>query len=106
MPIDNAGVVTVGAAPGAESLRVTPVSSANRCVTLAGSNGGNSAIGASAGGIQFTAIPIPPSYTVGTLPAVGTAGGMIYVSNETGGAVQAFSDGTNWRRVTDRAIVS
>lgn len=49
-----------------------------------------------------------PSYTVGTVPAAGThgAGAMIYVSNETGGAVPAFSDATNWRRVTDRAVVS
>ena len=31
---------------------------------------------------------------------------MIYVSNESGGAVIAFSDGTNWRRVTDRAVIS
>ena len=46
------------------------------------------------------------SYTVATLPSAATAGGMIYVSNETGGAVPAFSDGTNWRRVTDRAVVS
>ncbi len=45
-------------------------------------------------------------YTVSELPSASTAGGMIYVSNETGGAVMAFSDGTNWRRVTDRAIVS
>ena len=46
------------------------------------------------------------SYTVSTLPSAAIAGGMIYVSNESGGAVMAFSDGTNWRRVTDRAIVS
>ena len=45
-------------------------------------------------------------YTVTTLPAATTAGGVIYVSNETGGAVIAFSDGTNWRRSTDRAVVS
>ncbi len=31
---------------------------------------------------------------------------LIYVTDETGGAVPAFSDGTNWRRVTDRAVVS
>lgn len=30
----------------------------------------------------------------------------IVVTDEAGGAVMAFSDGTNWRRVTDRAIVS
>lgn len=29
-----------------------------------------------------------------------------FVTNESGGAVPAFSDGTNWRRVTDRAIVT
>lgn len=47
------------------------------------------------------------SYTVGTVPSASTvAGQFIYVSNETGGAVPAYSDGSNWRRVTDRAIIS
>jgi len=46
------------------------------------------------------------SYTVATLPSASVAGGMIYVSDETGGAVMAFSDGTNWRRVTDRSVVA
>lgn len=48
------------------------------------------------------------SYTVATAPSAATqgAGKLIYVSNEAGGAVIAFSDGTNWRRVTDRAIIS
>jgi len=45
------------------------------------------------------------SFTVATLPAQVT-GGIIFVSDETGGAVLAFSDGTNYRRVTDRAIVA
>ena len=31
---------------------------------------------------------------------------LIFVTDEAGGAVLAFSDGTNWRRVTDRAVVS
>ena len=49
-----------------------------------------------------------PSYTVATLPAVPavTRPGLIFVSDETGGAVPAFSDGSSWRRVTDRVIVS
>jgi hypothetical protein len=47
-----------------------------------------------------------PSYTTSTLPAASPAGAMIYVTNESGGAVPAFADGTNWRRVTDRAIVT
>ena len=31
---------------------------------------------------------------------------IIFVSDEAGGAVPAFTDGVNWRRVTDRNIVS
>ncbi|MFN7180650.1 DUF2793 domain-containing protein [Hyphomonas sp.] len=34
------------------------------------------------------------------------AGAILHVPDEAGGAVLAFSDGTNWRRVTDRAVVS
>ena len=48
-----------------------------------------------------------PSFTVATLPsAPDNPQMMLYVSDEAGGAVPAFSDGTFWRRVTDRAIVS
>ena len=47
-----------------------------------------------------------PSYTVANLPPISQEGGMIYVSDESGGAVTAFSDGVNWRRTTDRVIVS
>lgn len=47
------------------------------------------------------------SYTVATLPdATLWTGAEVFVSDETGGAVTAFSDGTNWRRSTDRAVVS
>ncbi|KAF0130520.1 MAG: hypothetical protein FD152_2110 [Xanthobacteraceae bacterium] len=55
-------------------------------------------------GVPFTL----PSYTVATVPSASamTAGTEIFVTNEAGGAVPAFSDGTNWRRVTDRAVIS
>lgn len=46
------------------------------------------------------------SYTVATLPAATTAAKILYVSNEAGGATIAFSDGTNWKRVSDLATVS
>ncbi len=47
------------------------------------------------------------SFTVATVPTASLwTAAEIFVSDETGGAVPAFSDGTNWRRVTDRAIVS
>ena len=45
------------------------------------------------------------SYAKTALPPVSTAG-LIYVTNDTGGAVPAFSDGVNWRRVTDRAVIA
>lgn len=48
-----------------------------------------------------------PTYTVSTVPsAANYARAWIYVSNESGGAQPAFSDGTNWRRATDRAVIS
>jgi hypothetical protein len=47
------------------------------------------------------------TYTVSTLPSAASyPRGVIYVSNEAGGATLAFSDSTNWRRVQDRAVVS
>lgn len=54
----------------------------------------------------FTAPVTVPSYVKTALPSAAAKGQIIYVSNETGGAVLAFSDGTNWRRVTDRNVVS
>jgi Protein of unknown function (DUF2793) len=45
---------------------------------------------------------------VAALPSAAGAGpgSVIYVGNAAGGAVLAFSDGTDWRRVTDRTIVN
>ena len=33
-------------------------------------------------------------------------GALVYVTDETGGAIPCFSDGTNWRRMSDRAVAS
>lgn len=46
-----------------------------------------------------------PSYTVAGVPTA-VEGGLIFVSNESGGAVPAFGSGGNWLRVTDRAVIS
>ena len=59
--------------------------------------------------VQAFGVPVRlPSYTVAGAPlaASAAAGALIFLTDEAGGAVVAFSDGTNWRRVTDRAIVS
>ena len=50
--------------------------------------------------------PTGDSFLVASLPSAAQPGQMIYVSDETSGSVMAFSDGSNWRRITDRAIVS
>jgi len=47
------------------------------------------------------------SYLVATLPAASAgAGAVIFVLDEAGGATIAFSDGTYWRRVADRLVVT
>ena len=50
-----------------------------------------------------------PGYVKTAMPDATNAsqmGRMIWVSNDTGGATPAFCDGTNWRRVSDRAIIA
>jgi hypothetical protein len=56
----------------------------------------------------ITYLDSPDPFTVATLPTVSTypLGKIIFVTDESGGSVPAFNDGTNWRRVTDRNIVS
>jgi hypothetical protein len=59
-------------------------------------------------GVLYPDQLVLPSKTVaelGNLSAI-PAGQFVYCSDESGGSIPAFSDGTNWRRVTDRAIVT
>jgi hypothetical protein len=50
---------------------------------------------------------IIPTYIVASLPtASANKDALITVSDEAGGYALAFSDGTNWRRSTDRVVVS
>jgi len=58
------------------------------------------------GYMSATVGEVSQSFTVETLPNPSVPGQLIFVSNESGGTTIAFSDGTNWRRVQDRAIVS
>lgn len=53
-------------------------------------------------------LPLPAfTSTVATLPDPEVyINHIIYVIDETGGPILAFSDGTDWLRVTDRVIVS
>lgn len=85
-----------------------------------GAETGHLAFGAIANGSMVNALSVTgtavqsllphklPVYTVAGAPSAGAAGAgsLIHVSNEIDGAVVAFSDGTVWRRVTDRAVIS
>ena len=56
---------------------------------------------------KVSGVAMLTTYTVATLPdASDYEGGMVYVSDETGGAVIVFSDGISWRRCTDRVVAS
>lgn len=47
------------------------------------------------------------SYAKAALPSAATyVRGLIYVTDDIGGATPAFSDGTNWRRTADRNVIS
>jgi len=52
--------------------------------------------------------PVPlPAFVKADLPAAASFPRcLIFVPDEAGGAVPAFSDGAAWRRVTDRNVVS
>lgn len=57
--------------------------------------------------LKSAALVQAPSYAKAALPsAVTYARGIIYVTDDVGGAVLAFSDGAAWRRVTDRAVIA
>ena len=47
------------------------------------------------------------SYTVAKVPDVAAnLSGLIFISDESGGPTPAWSDGTNWRRFSDGAVIS
>jgi hypothetical protein len=60
------------------------------------------------GGVIYPDQLVIPTYTVAQLANLSAtpAAQFVYCSDESGGAIPAFSDGTNWRRVSDRAIVT
>jgi len=65
-------------------------------------------VGLPTDGTKGMQAPLPLKvYTVATVPTASVyADCLIAVSDETGGYTLAYSDGTNWRRVQDRAVVS
>jgi len=85
-----------------------------RTTVLGSSNGGAKVVWVAGTRNVFCSLPAAgpirqPSYTVsqlGTLGAANYAGCTVYVTNESGGATIAYSNGTNWLRVYDNATIS
>lgn len=75
-------------------------------------NGGNVHVGATnvtpSAKLQVDGAVRVKAYAKAALPSASAQGdgAIVYVSDDAGGAVLAFSDGAAWRRVTDRALVS
>jgi hypothetical protein len=90
----------------AQKFRIWGTNTGSKYLEL-GHDGTDAVLNSSAGKLR-AAIPFGiASYTVGTVPTASLWGqSLIYVSNESGGATVAFSDGTNWKRVTDNATIS
>ncbi len=92
------------------TLETTPVGSTARAERVRVTGAGDVGIGIATPSTKLhVSGPIRcGSFVKAALPNAATsgAGAMIYVPDEVGGAVLAFSDGTAWRRVTDRLVVS
>ena len=102
--LDNNQYIVGRDAAGTGARFLAAVTSAN---ILQYGGGSNTSMSLGASESVFGGGPVRfPSYTVAGLPPVTAGGGFIFVSDDAGGATVAFSDGTNWRRVQDRAIVS
>jgi Protein of unknown function (DUF2793) len=92
------------------TLETTPAGSAARAERLRITGAGDVGIGVTTPSTKLHVNgPIRcGSFAKAALPNAATsgAGAMIYVPDDVGGAVLAFSDGTGWRRVTDRLVVA
>jgi Protein of unknown function (DUF2793) len=92
------------------TLETTPVGSALRAERLRITGAGDVGIGIATPTTKLHVNgPIRcGSFAKAALPNAATSGvgAMIYVPDEVGGSVLAFSDGTAWRRVTDRLVVA
>jgi len=112
----GAGTYTVGINTSVVVTRTGTQTLTNKTLTSPVINGGTIdavTIGATTPGagkfsyVTATVVVYLPPYAVADLPVLLIdEGAMAYVTDEAGGPVPAFFDGADWRRVTDRTIVS
>lgn len=54
----------------------------------------------------YSKLALPTAADWGVSTTLNSFTSLIYVPDEVGGSTLAYSDGTNWRRVSDNAIVA
>lgn len=102
----TSGIIDFGMNGSTPWIQATDRTDLSQRYTLALNPGGGTVT--AGGAISATTTVKPGSYTVATVPSASAAGSgaMIHVSNDVGGATNAMSDATNWRRFSDRAVVT
>ena len=86
---------------------ITVSAGAGDGITFKVDNGATTALTLDVNGIAIFSNPIDlASYAKASLPSAANASRLIFVTDDVGGSTPAFSDGTNWRRVADRAVIS
>lgn len=98
----NAGSVTIGAGAGGASVGGTPGNNGSVIFQVANTTKMSVTTTKVTAAVPFEL----PNYAKASLPTGMLAGAFIFVTDDVGGSTPAFFDGTNWRRVADRAIVS
>lgn len=88
---------TLNSTGGSGTWTGTPGNVSNVCINSSGTDSI----------FKFVGPLVMPSFAKASLPtAANYTGGMIFVTDDIGGSTPAFSDGTNWRRVADRNVIS
>lgn len=106
---DSTNTLQTGVVRGVIFEPITDYGSITETATIVIDYGLVSDAKSSTGDFEFltdTYGPTADSFSVSNLPDASQPGQMIFITDETSGPTMAFSDGTSWRRIQDRAIVS
>lgn len=103
------GAVSGGVVPGVLSFKLADSAGVlNTVMNVTAAGNAGFGVGSPTARVHVDGAVRVKSYAKASLPSASGqgAGAILYVSDEAGGAVLAFSDGASWRRVTDRVVVS
>ncbi|MGH1352200.1 MAG: DUF2793 domain-containing protein [Methyloligellaceae bacterium] len=104
---DTASIIMQSDASGHAEIGLTGDNNLHIKTSPDGTNWENAlTVASSTGETAFHQPPALPQISKNSLPSPSPAGKLIYVSDATGGSTPAFSDGTDWKRISDNSIVN